>query len=166
MPNQNKGQLRWLWISALMLVIDFTTKLYALQHLTYNEPVKVLPFLNITLAFNRGAAFSFLAYEDGWQLWFFSSIAIIVAIIILYWLTQVPRNRNLQAISLCLILSGAIGNVFDRINYGYVIDFIDLHYKSYHWPTFNIADSAICVGAFLFVISSIFCCKKEKNKTN
>ncbi|MCF6765394.1 signal peptidase II [Thiotrichales bacterium 19S3-7] len=162
MPNKEKGQLRWLWISALMLAVDFSTKLYVLQHLAYNEPLKCLPFLNFTLAFNRGAAFSFLAYENGWQLWFFSIIAIIIAIVILYWLTKIPRNHNLQAISLCLILSGAIGNVFDRLNYGYVIDFIDLHYKNYHWPTFNIADSAICIGAFLFVISSLFATKKKK----
>ncbi|MCF6807116.1 signal peptidase II [Thiotrichales bacterium 19S9-12] len=164
MPNITirRGQLRWLWVAAMMLVVDFSTKILALTNLDYQKPVAIFPFLNMNLAFNRGAAFSFLASESGWQLWFFSIIAIIVSVVILILLSKLYRNENIKAISLCLILSGAIGNVLDRINYGYVIDFIDLHYNSYHWPTFNIADTSICVGAFLFILSSLFCYKKEK----
>ncbi|MCF6767295.1 signal peptidase II [Thiotrichales bacterium 19S11-10] len=165
MPNITirRGQLRWLWVAAMMLVVDFSTKILALTNLDYQKPVAIFPFLNMNLAFNRGAAFSFLASKSGWQLWFFSIIAIIVSVVILILLSKLYRNENIKAISLCLILSGAIGNVLDRINYGYVIDFIDLHYNSYHWPTFNIADTSICIGAFLFIVSSLFCHKKEKN---
>lgn len=163
MPKLTKthGQLRWLWVAAVAFAIDFISKIIALQHLQFQTPIEIFPFLNLTLTYNYGAAFSFLAAQSGWQLWFFTIIAIIVIIAILYWLRKIPRRHNLFAISLTFILGGAIGNVFDRIFYGYVIDFIDFHYKAYHWPTFNLADSFICIGAFLFILSSL-----KHNKSN
>lgn len=155
------NQLRWLWLSWAVVIIDQFSKWFAVRHLTIEVPIKILPFFNIMLDFNRGAAFSFLHDENGWQIYLFSGIAIIVSMIIMLWLKRMPKSQQLAALSLGLILGGAIGNLLDRLFHGKVIDFISWHYQDYYFPTFNIADSAVCVGAFLFFIALL----REKKET-
>ena len=156
MPKtERKGRLRYLWVAATIILLDQLTKLWAIYHLTYAAPKAVFPGFNLTLLYNYGAAFSFLDNSSKtWQVFFLSAIAIIVIIALLIWMVRIPRTQHMLPLGLCLIVGGAIGNLYDRIAYGYVIDFLDFYIKNYHWPAFNIADSAICVGAFLVIISS------------
>jgi len=151
----NAGMLKWLWITLLVVVLDQITKTVAVDSLELYQPAAVFPGFNFTLMYNKGAAFSFLSDAAGWQRWFFTVIAIGVSIGIVIWLKRLPADHRLTAISLALILGGAIGNVWDRIVLGHVIDFIDVYYATYHWPAFNIADSAITVGACLLVFDSL-----------
>ncbi|HDZ16403.1 MAG TPA: lipoprotein signal peptidase [Methylophaga aminisulfidivorans] len=146
--------LKWLPLSLLIIIIDQATKWWAISELALYESIPVFPSFNITLAYNHGAAFSFLAAEAGWQRWFFVGLALVVSVALLLWLSKLKSHAKLEAASLTLILGGAIGNVIDRFIHGYVIDFLDVYYGSYHWPIFNIADSAICVGAALLIIDS------------
>ncbi|MEW5755170.1 MAG: signal peptidase II [Pseudomonadota bacterium] len=148
--------LKWLWVSAVVIVLDQLTKLWASSSLELYETIPVMPLFNITLAHNTGAAFSFLAQAGGWQRWFFTGIAVAVSIAIVIWLRRLPSSERLEAAALALILGGAIGNVVDRIAHGYVVDFIDVYYGNYHWPAFNIADSAITIGAVLLIWHSLF----------
>ena len=120
------------------------------------QPVPVMPSFNFTLMYNRGAAFSFLAGAGGWQRWFFLALSIAIGIGLTVWLTRLRAGQTLLAVALALILGGAVGNVIDRAIYGYVIDFIDWYYGQWHWPAFNVADSAISVGAALLIIDSLF----------
>ena len=153
--NLRNNQLRWILLSMMVIIVDLGTKYYASQLLTYAKPVEILPFFNFTLLHNYGAAFSFLSNANTlWQVILLSSIAIIVSIIILVWLTKLPKNKNATACALSLILGGALGNVYDRMIHGYVVDFLDFHINNYHWPAFNIADSAICIGAIMLIIIS------------
>ena len=147
---KNTG-LRWLWITLVMLVIDQITKQAVVASMELYESIKVIPMFNITYVHNYGAAFSFLSNQDGWQRWFFTLIALVVSGLILYWLRQCKAEQKLLPIAFALILSGALGNVIDRLTFGYVIDFLDVYYDKWHWPTFNIADSAIFVGAALLI---------------
>ena len=151
-PNMSTGptgMLHWLWITGLVIVLDQWTKNMASANLELYESIKVMPFFNITLAHNLGAAFSFLAGEDGWQRWFFAVIAVAVSVVLVVWLYRLPKNDKWLAIALALILGGAIGNVADRILLGYVVDFLDVYWGQSHFPAFNIADSAITVGAIM-----------------
>jgi signal peptidase II len=118
------------------------------------QTIEVIPYFNFTLAYNYGAAFSFLADAGGWQRWFFTGLAAIFSAVIFVWITRLKSTAKLEVISLSLILGGAIGNLIDRLIFGYVIDFLDVYYQSYHWPAFNIADSAICIGAVLLILDS------------
>lgn len=149
------SKLRWLWLSAVVIVLDQATKYLASGLLDYGVPVPVLPFFNLTLAHNPGAAFSFLAEASGWQRWFFIGIALVVSVLIVGWMKRLSPRENWLAAALALILGGAIGNVIDRVMYGYVVDFIDLYYGAWHWPAFNIADSAITVGVAIMLIDSL-----------
>jgi len=151
----NVGTLKWLWISLLVVALDQVTKSIAVDSLVLFQPVPVFPGFNLTLMHNKGAAFSFLSDQSGWQRWFFTVIAIVVSVAIVIWMKRLPADHRLTAVSLALILGGAVGNVWDRILLGYVIDFIDVYYADYHWPAFNIADSAISVGACLLIIDSL-----------
>ena len=146
--------LKWLNLSALIIILDQLTKWLMSSWLDLYETVAVVPYFNLTLAHNYGAAFSFLASAGGWQRWFFTILAIVVSIVLTVWMKRLKANAKLEAISLALILGGAIGNVIDRVAHGYVIDFLDVYVGSYHWPAFNIADSAICVGAVLLIFDS------------
>jgi len=148
--------LRWLWLSAFVVLLDQATKVAAETWLTSFQPVPVLPSLNLTLVYNTGAAFSFLAGAGGWQRWFFVGIALVVGVGIVVWLGRLKPGERVVAAGLSLVLGGAVGNVIDRIAYGHVIDFIDAYYGSWHWPAFNAADSAISVGAALLIIDSLF----------
>ena len=146
--------LKYLWISAVVLVVDHITKYIANTSMTLYQTIEVMPYFNFTLAYNYGAAFSFLADAGGWQRWFFTGLAAIFSVVIVVWIARLKSTAKLEAISLSLILGGAVGNLIDRLIFGYVIDFLDVYYQDYHWPAFNIADSAICVGAVLLILDS------------
>jgi len=147
--------VRWLWVSAVILVVDQCTKLLADGLLALHESIAVLPVLAIRKAYNSGAAFSFLGDASGWQRWFFIVLAIAVILLLVTWLRRLPAEQKWTALALALILGGAAGNLVDRVVYGHVIDFIDVYYGSWHWPTFNVADSAISVGAFLLLLEAL-----------
>ena len=140
------------WFSGLVIVLDQLTKYIAEASLDYRVPVNVFTGLNMTLVYNKGAAFSFLSDAGGWQRWFFMALSITISIVLVFWLRNVDKNRKYLAWGLALILGGAIGNLIDRSLYGHVIDFIDVYYSSWHWPAFNIADSAITLGAGLLIL--------------
>jgi len=149
-----ESSLRWLWITVLFLIADQVTKQWVINNMALHQSFDLLPFFNITYAQNPGAAFSFLADQAGWQRWFFTAIASIASVIFIVWLKRTPANQPLLAAALACMLSGAIGNLIDRTLYGYVIDFLDFYIGSSHWPTFNIADSIIFIGAALMIIDS------------
>jgi signal peptidase II len=151
----NKSALLWLWLSLLVVVLDQITKIWIDSSLNYNQPVTVLPFFDLRLLYNQGAAWSFLATAGGWQRWFLTSLAIVVSIILVVWLSRLKQPYSLLAVAIALILGGAVGNVIDRIIYGYVIDFIDIYYNAWHWPAFNLADSAISLGAIILIIDAL-----------
>lgn len=153
--------LKWLWITLLFLVIDQVTKQWVVNSMELYQSFEVLPIFNITYAQNPGAAFSFLADQGGWQRWFFTAIAFIASIVFFVWLKRTTKEQTLLAIALACMLSGALGNLIDRVLFGYVIDFLDFHWQGYTWPTFNIADSVIFIGAALMIIDSF---KQEQDK--
>ena len=156
--NQTSSQAsssKWYVLLALgVLIADQITKWWAQMSLPMAQPIKVTDFLNWFLIYNPGAAFSFLSQAGGWQRWFFTVIGIVAAIVII-WLLQKNAYDRPFCLALSLILGGAIGNVIDRLLYGAVVDFIDVHYDGWHWPAFNVADSAISIGATLIVINEI-----------
>lgn len=147
---------KWLLWSFTILALDQLTKLLALHYLELYQPVEVLPFFSLTLAFNTGAAFSFLSQAGGWQQVLFALVAIGVSVMLLSWLYQLQRDDKLSALAITSILGGAFGNLIDRLNRGYVVDFFDFYWYSYHWPIFNVADIAISMGAALYIWILIF----------
>lgn len=149
------GALRWLWLSAVVVGLDRVTKLLAEAHLDPYVPVPLLPSLNLTLAYNTGAAFSLLRDAGGWQRWLFVAFALAAAGLILQWLRQLEPGRAWLACALALVLGGALGNLWDRIMLGHVVDFVDVYYGAWHWPVFNLADSALSVGALMIVIDAV-----------
>ena len=153
--------LKWLWLSAVVILVDMVTKALASELLDLQQPVKIIPGFYFTLMHNPGAAFSFLSDASGWQRWFLSVIAIIVSIVIVVWLARLDKSQTRLAVSLSLILGGALGNVWDRLSLGYVVDFIDVYLITFRWPAFNIADSAITVGVVIFAIDTYLVSKAE-----
>ena len=155
MPDiQHNSWKHWLWISLLVIILDQVTKLVADNMLNYQQPVAIIPMFNLTLVYNKGAAFSFLSDAGGWQRWFFIVLTLAITTALVIWLNRLQASQRLQTVSLAMILGGAIGNLIDRSIYGYVIDFLDVYYQQYHWPAFNIADSAIFIGAVLLILDS------------
>ncbi len=149
--------LSWLLLSLMVFLADQATKEIALRALTPYTPVPVIPdLLNWTLAFNTGAAFSFLADAGGWQRWLFTILAVGVSSLLVGWLARTPRGDWRNALPLSLVIGGAIGNLVDRLRHGQVTDFIDVYFGQWHFPAFNIADSAICVGAVLLIAAGLF----------
>lgn len=146
----------WLWLSLAVVLVDQIVKLLVVQHLSYAEPYAWLPFFNLTLSYNRGAAFSLLSWGGGWQITLFSVIALLVVIVMLYWLSQLPRYATWRAAGICLIIGGAVGNLIDRVRLHYVVDFFDFHIHSWHFATFNIADAAVTIGAAILIIALLF----------
>lgn len=146
--------LRWLWVAAIAFGIDQITKFMVLDGMELYQSIQIMPFFNLTYVHNYGAAFSFLSDAGGWQRWFFTIIAVSVSGLILWWLRQTSKEQVLLPIAFSLILGGAIGNLFDRLVHGYVIDFLDFYYQNYHWPAFNIADSAIFLGAAILILDA------------
>lgn len=146
----------WYVLGLLILVLDQLSKWLITHTLEPFETIQVFPGFDLTLRYNKGAAFSFLAYESGWQRWFFIALASIVSMILLIWLTKVDARKRLEGFGLVLILSGAIGNLIDRALFGHVIDFILFYYRQWEYPAFNIADAAICIGTCLLAISLFY----------
>jgi len=148
--------LKWLWLSALVVALDQFTKYLAVHYLQLHAPLALLPGLNLALTHNSGAAFSMLSQAGGWQRWFFILLAVTVCIAVIVWLNNLAPQRRWMACCLALILGGALGNLCDRLILGYVIDFIDVYYHYLHWPAFNVADSAITIGAIMLIIDSFW----------
>lgn len=147
---------RWYGLALVVIAIDQITKHLVVANMTYGEVIPYTSFFNLVSARNYGAAFSLLADAGGWQHWFFLGVAGVVSVGIVVWLWKLPASKKLEALALGLILGGALGNVYDRITLGYVVDFLDFYWGSYHWPAFNMADSAICVGAGLLIWDALF----------
>ena len=147
--------LIWLLLSALIVVLDLWTKSLATESLSLSRPVEVTSWLNMTLAHNSGAAFSFLSDAGGWQRWLFTGLASIVTVVLIVWLLRLPAAEKRTAAALCMIIGGAVGNLVDRMAHGYVVDFIDVYYQNWHWPAFNVADSAITGGVILLLLDSL-----------
>ena len=146
--------LKWTLLSLIIIILDQITKIIASANLDMFDPIAIMPMLNFTLMHNEGAAFSFLSDAGGWQRWFLSLLAFAVSIVLIVWIKRLKPEEKALAISLSLILGGAVGNLIDRLRFGYVVDFIDVYYNTMHWPAFNIADSAITVGAVWMIITS------------
>ncbi|GAA0802963.1 signal peptidase II [Psychrobacter piscatorii] len=154
----------WYALALIIIVIDQWTKWLAETKLTFHDPVPVIePFLNWTLAYNYGAAFSFLADAGGWQKWFFSGLALLMSLFLIIYLLKAPRKATLLSLGLAMVLGGALGNLIDRLLHGHVIDFIHVHYADvWHYPIFNIADIGISLGVVLIVIDMLFLEKKRE----
>lgn len=156
-PAERGSATAWLWLSLAVLAADQATKWVVTREFELFESVAVNPYLDLTLLHNTGAAFSFLAGAGGWQRWLFIGLGVVVSIVILFWLRRLPaRGQSWLAIGLSLVMGGALGNVIDRVHYGYVIDFIHVHYQDAYFPAFNVADSAITVGAACLIIDALF----------
>ncbi len=146
--------LKWLWLSLLALVLDQGSKLLVDSTMSLYQSIPLIPSFNLTYVHNTGAAFSFLSEAGGWQRWLFAGIALSISIGITVWLARLQKQETLLAAALSLVLGGAIGNLIDRLAYGYVIDFLDVYYGTWHWPAFNIADAAITLGVMLMLAES------------
>lgn len=148
------GKLGWLWLSAVVIVLDQISKLYFESALSLYQQIVVIPgYFSWTLAYNTGAAFRFLADAAGWQRWFFAVVAVAVSVMLVVWMKGLKARENWLAIALALVLGGALGNLFDRVAYGHVIDFILVHWQQrWYFPAFNLADSAITVGAIMLAL--------------
>lgn len=151
---RNFNMLKWLGLSLLAVVLDQASKLAITGAMQLYQSIPVMPYFNLTYVHNTGAAFSFLSEAGGWQRWFFAGLALVISAIIAVWLARLKPGETLLAAALSLVLGGAIGNLIDRLAYGYVIDFLDVYYQDWHWPAFNIADSAITLGVVLMLAES------------
>lgn len=156
------NMLKWLWLTGLAVVLDQASKLAIDASMQLYQSIELIPYFNLTYVRNTGAAFSFLSEAGGWQRWFFAILAFIISIVLVVWLAKLKKHEILMAASLSLILGGAIGNLIDRVLYGYVIDFLDVYYQSWHWPAFNVADSAITLGVILMLLESVGVGKTEE----
>lgn len=151
MAKHNAGLLRWLTIALVVVILDQISKIAISQFLLYGQSKAITGYFNLVLVYNKGAAFSFLSDQPGWQRYFFTAVSVAASLFIL-WMLRRHGGQRLFCWSLSLILGGAVGNLIDRIAYGHVIDFLDFHLGGWHWPAFNVADSAITMGAILFVL--------------
>lgn len=154
--RKTKTAWPWIFLSLLIVVLDQFIKYLVIRDISITQTVTVFPFLNLILRYNAGAAFSFLNSASGWQIYLLSSISISVSVILIIWLCYTPRREWWTAMPISLVIGGALGNLIDRIHDGYVIDFIDFHIKTWHYATFNIADSAVCVGATWLIVRLIY----------
>ncbi|MCS3902953.1 signal peptidase II [Methylohalomonas lacus] len=162
--NRMPGMLPWLLLAAVVITLDLGSKYLVLQVLEYHRPLAVTPGFNLTLTYNTGAAFSFLSEAGGWQRWFFAAFALAVSAVLLVWLYRLPRGARWLPTALALILGGALGNLYDRLVHGYVVDFIQVYYQQWYWPAFNIADSAITVGAVMLIIDAIWLSRDDRKQ--
>ncbi len=158
----NKAAPAWLLLSAVIVALDLWTKQIATEALTLYQPVELTSWLNMTLAHNYGAAFSFLSDAGGWQRWLFTGLAAAVTIVLVVWLARLPAREKLTGAALSLVIGGAVGNLADRITNGYVVDFIDVYVRDWHWPAFNLADSAITCGVILLLLDGLFLATKKQ----
>lgn len=162
-PPPMRRPLCWLWLAVAVIVLDLLTKYTASHFLSYAQPVEVLPFFNLTLLHNTGAAFSFLAEHPGWQRWFFALIAIGASIGLTIWLSRIKADEKRLAVALPLIIGGALGNLYDRLVHGYVVDFLSFHAAGWYYPAFNIADIGITLGAVGLIWESVMGDRRRKN---
>jgi signal peptidase II len=156
----------WLWLllSAAVVWADMVTKQWASEVLVLYRPQELFSWLNMTLAHNYGAAFSFLSDAGGWQRWLFTALATLISITLIVWVLRLPRREWLTGLALALVIGGALGNLADRVQLGYVVDFIDVHYRDWHWPAFNVADSAISCGVALLLFDALRQALRRKRK--
>ncbi|MCX7125956.1 MAG: signal peptidase II [Gammaproteobacteria bacterium] len=154
--KKNKTASPWILLSVLIIALDQLTKYLVQQNIAAHQTIKIFPFLNFILRFNDGAAFSFLGAQNGWQIYLLSGISIAVSLVLIIWLTRLARSEWWIAVPVSLVLGGALGNLIDRVRYGFVTDFIDFHVKNWHYATFNVADSAVCVGAAWLILRLIY----------
>lgn len=147
--------LRWIWLSVAVVILDQITKQLVESSFLVFEVMPLFPSVNLTLVYNEGAAFSFLSDQSGWQRWFFILIGLMVSLVLVIWINRLAVSQRLSAIALSLVVGGAIGNILDRLLLGHVVDFIDVYYREWHWPAFNVADSAISVGVILMLIDTV-----------
>lgn len=178
---KSESMLKWLWLTVIIILVDQFTKWWVSHVMQMYQPVEVMPMLNLYLAHNPGAAFSFLSDAGGWQRWFFTLVALAVSTALVFWIRKLQQHERWIAIGLAFILGGALGNVIDRIVFGYVIDFIQFYYAGqaclpgftllYNqqgaqciWPSFNIADSAITVGAAILIFDGILNLKRKRRQ--
>lgn len=160
--NWRQSGVAMLWLSGLVVLLDQVTKQWILNNVAYmSERIQVLPFFDIIHVRNFGAAFSFLSDQGGWQKFLFVSLALLISVGLGFMMRRQPKSMKRVNIAFALIIGGAIGNVIDRIWLGSVVDFIDFYYGSYHWPAFNIADSAIVLGAITMVVDSFFAAQQQ-----
>ncbi|MET1253536.1 signal peptidase II [Aliikangiella maris] len=155
--------LRWIWLTAIFIALDQWTKYLAQTYIGEFETIEVMPYFNLVLRYNTGAAFSLFADQGGWQVAFFSIVATVISLGIIFWMWTTPAKNKILGPGLALILAGAIGNLYDRLTLGKVVDFIDWYYADYHWPAFNIADSVILLGAILMLLDGYFHSKESKS---
>lgn len=153
-------------LAVVIIIVDQLTKNIVSAHFIYAQIEPVTSFFNLTLRHNHGVAFSIFDDSEGSQRWFLAALAFIVSIVIAVWMARLPKRMSAELLGLGLVLGGAIGNLYDRVMLGYVVDFIEFYYQSWYWPAFNVADSAICVGAGLLIYDSLFTKKKEDDKSN
>ena len=147
---------RWLWLSAIVVILDQWTKQVVEENFVLYEVLPVTDFFNLTLVYNTGAAFSFLADAGGWQRWFFLGVAVVICTYLVFWLMKLEKHQRLLPFAIAMIVGGASGNVIDRFLYGHVVDFLDFYIADWHWPAFNLADSAIVLGVILFLWDGLF----------
>jgi signal peptidase II len=159
--------LRWLWLALAVIVLDLATKYAASAWLEYARPVEVLPVFDLTLLHNPGAAFSFLAGHPGWQRWFFAVIAVGASVGLTVWLSRLKADERPLAVSLALIIGGALGNLYDRLVHGHVVDFLSFHLAGWYYPAFNVADIGITLGAIgLIWESTLGERRRERRRTS
>lgn len=162
--TRQRSALIWLWLSAVIVILDLAIKYLVDSSLPYGVAHPQLPVFDLTLLYNKGAAFSFLSEAGGWQRWFFTLIAVVVSGVLVVWLARTEREQRWLGIGLALVLGGALGNLYDRVVHGYVIDYISLHYDQYYFPAFNLADTAISIGAVMLIIDMVWFSETEQNK--
>jgi signal peptidase II len=153
---KNSNLVRWIGVSLVVVFVDQLSKWLIVNSLQPGEALRLLPFLNFRLIYNPGAAFSFLSDAGGWQVYFFLAVALMITVFLMVWLSSLSANHKWQSFSLALIIGGALGNLIDRIRLHKVVDFIDFHIKTSHFPTFNVADSAVTIGVTILIICLVF----------
>ncbi len=146
---------RWLAIALAVVLLDQGSKWWIEQHFLVFEVKRLLPVFDLTLVYNEGAAFSMLSEAGGWQRWFFVVLAVAVVVVLLFWLRRLVAGSWSEALGVALVIGGAFGNLIDRIRFGHVVDFLDFHIGEWHWPAFNIADSAISIGVVLLILATL-----------
>ena len=162
--HPTRGASNWLWLSFFVVLLDQATKALVINTIKLQGSVALLPILDLVYLENTGAAFSILAQAAGWQRWFFIALALVVSVVLMVWLRRIKPGQTILAIGLSLVLGGALGNVIDRVMHGYVVDFIYFHWNDWYFPAFNIADSAISVGAACLLLDAFRESGHEKKK--
>lgn len=164
MPQSiGRSGIWWWWLSAIAIVLDQATKLWVQDAIEYGARIELLPIFNLGHLHNYGAAFSILSEAGGWQRTFLTVLALVISGVLMWWMRQTPKTNLVLGMSYSLILGGAIGNIIDRVAYGYVVDFLHFYYQDWHFPMFNIADSAITLGAMLLIYDAFTSGKDKSN---